>query len=94
MPDGLLCPNDLFAIGLMDHLRVKQNIKIPDDIAVVGFDDIPMAGWDGNALTTVRLPIRRMAERTADTIARHIEGYEPMDETLWIPCRIVARSTA
>ena len=94
MPDGLLCPNDLFAIGLMDRLRLDFGILIPDDIAVVGFDDIPMAEWESNALTTVRLPIRRMAERAADTIARHFDGHDAMDETLWIPCRLVARSSA
>ena len=94
MPEALLCPNDLFAIGLMDRLRAKHGVRFPDDLAVIGFDDIPMAAWESVALTTVRLPVNRMAHRAADVIARHIAGQETLDETVWIPCRINARATA
>ncbi|UWR38413.1 LacI family DNA-binding transcriptional regulator [Sulfitobacter sp. W074] len=93
-PDGLLCPNDLFAIGLMDRLRARAGMRFPEDIAVIGFDDIPMGAWEGNSLTTVRLPIGQMADRTAEVIARNNSGTKVLDETIWIPCRIVARSSA
>ena len=94
VPEALLCPNDLFAIGLMDRLRSRAGMRFPEDMAVIGFDDIPMGAWEGNSLTTVRLPISRMADRTAEVIARSISKGEKLDETLWIPCRIVARSSA
>lgn len=94
MPDALLCPNDLFAIGLMDRLRKRHSTRFPNDLAIIGFDDIPMAAWEGVALTTVRLPIGRMADRTAEVIARHIAGEDALDETVWFPCRIIARATA
>jgi DNA-binding LacI/PurR family transcriptional regulator len=94
MPDGMLCPNDLFAIGLMDRLRARAGTRFPDDMAVIGFDDIPMGAWEGNSLTTVRLPISRMAARAAEVIARSNSEDEALDETIWIPCRIVARSSA
>lgn len=94
MPGGMLCPNDLFAIGLMDRLRSRMGMRFPEDIAVIGFDDIPMANWDGNTLTTVRLPVSRMAERAAEIIERNLSGQETQEETIWMPCRIVARSSA
>ncbi|WP_394196984.1 LacI family DNA-binding transcriptional regulator [Litoreibacter albidus] len=93
-PDGLLCPNDLFAIGFMDRLRKASGASFPDDIKVVGFDDIPMANWEGNQLTTIRLPVSAMASRAADLITRISTNAEVVEEKIWIPCRLVQRASA
>lgn len=93
-PDGVLCPNDLFAIGLMDRLRTLRGAKFPQDIRVVGFDDIPMADWASNRLTTIRLPVSAMAARASELIARITSGDEPVQERIWIPCRLVERASA
>ena len=88
--DGMLCPNDLFGIGLMDALRGRFGCRIPDDIAVVGFDDIPMAAWQSYALTTVRLPIEEMADRGLQAIVERAIN-EPVQE--WVPCQLIMRHT-
>lgn len=94
LPDGILCPNDLFAIGFMDRLRTSRKARFPEDISIVGFDDIPMADWEGNRLTTIRLPVSAMASRAAELIARIISDDEPVQERIWIPCRLVERASA
>ncbi|MEM8662698.1 MAG: LacI family DNA-binding transcriptional regulator [Pseudomonadota bacterium] len=92
--DGVLCPNDLFAIGLMDRLRHGLGCKVPDDVAVVGFDDIPMAQWTAHDLTTVRLPIERMTDRAVNEIVE-IGQEGLLDPTrIWVPCRLVERRSA
>lgn len=94
LPDGILCPNDLFAIGLMDRLRSCKGSRFPQDTRVVGFDDIPMADWIGNQLTTIRLPVSAMATRAAEVIARIIGEQEAVQEKIWIPCRLTERASA
>lgn len=94
LPDGILCPNDLFSIGLMDRLRSSKGIEAPRDIRVVGFDDIPMAAWEGNKLTTVRLPVSAMAARAAEAINKIAANEETVQDRIWIPCRLIERNTA
>ncbi|WP_176442882.1 LacI family DNA-binding transcriptional regulator [Tropicimonas sediminicola] len=94
MPDGFLCPNDLFAIGLMDRLRAASGLRFPEDMKVVGFDDIPMAEWESNQLTTIRLPVHAMAKRAAEVITRMVVEGEKVEEKIWIPCRLIERGSA
>lgn len=67
-PDGVFCVTDLIACGFMDAARHGFGLSIPDDLCVVGFDDIEQASWTSYDLTTFRQPI----EQVADHIARLI----------------------
>jgi DNA-binding LacI/PurR family transcriptional regulator len=55
--DGVFCTTDLTALGVMDGLRSRLGKRIPQDVSVIGFDDIPQASWELYQLTTVRQPI-------------------------------------
>lgn len=59
-PTGLVCASDLMAIGALREAR-RRRVRVPDDLSVVGFDDIPMAGYCAPALTTLAQPIAEMA---------------------------------
>jgi DNA-binding LacI/PurR family transcriptional regulator len=59
--DGVFCATDLLALGFLDVARQEFGRRIPEDISIVGFDDIPQAGWLGYSLTTIRLPHRDLA---------------------------------
>ncbi len=64
LPDIIVCENDALAIGAMDAIRHGLGLRVPDDIAVIGFDDVPLAMSPPNyQLTTYRQPITAMAER-------------------------------
>ncbi|NTS31846.1 substrate-binding domain-containing protein [Phyllobacterium sp. BT25] len=56
-PDAVFCVNDLMAFGLMDAARHEFGRRIPDDLCVVGFDDIEQSGWSSYALTTFTQPV-------------------------------------
>lgn len=64
LPDALFCINDIMAMGAMDYLRIRLGVRIPDDLMVAGFDDIPDARRLAYRLTTVRQPIEGMVDET------------------------------
>lgn len=67
--DAIFCENDIMALAAVDVLRAS-GVRVGADIAVVGFDDIPMAAWESYRLTTFRQPIRRMVAETLDLLDR------------------------
>lgn len=67
LPDAVFCANDIMAIALLDAVRVTS-VSVPEDMAVIGFDDIPMAAWEAYQLTTMRQPLRRMLKQAVEMI--------------------------
>ncbi|CAG9295872.1 LacI family transcriptional regulator [Celerinatantimonas diazotrophica] len=60
-PDGVFCVTDLIACGFIDVARHEFGLRIPEDICVIGFDDIGQASWVGYQLTTFAQPLSEMA---------------------------------
>lgn len=60
-PDGLFCVTDLLALGFMDTAREEFRLRVPEDICIVGFDDIEQADWHSYRLTTFAQPLEAMA---------------------------------
>jgi DNA-binding LacI/PurR family transcriptional regulator len=72
-PTAVLAMSDMAAIGLMAAAR-EAGVQVPEDLSVVGFDDIPMAAWTNPALTTVRQPIADKGRLAASLLIRLLEG--------------------
>lgn len=70
-PDAIFCVNDVLALGAIDGAR-GLGVKIPDDLWVVGYDDIELASWGGYDLTTVRQPMEEMIGCGIDLLLRRI----------------------
>ncbi|MFC7587229.1 LacI family DNA-binding transcriptional regulator [Nonomuraea antimicrobica] len=75
-PRALVCANDEIAIGVVLAL-LDRGHRVPQDVAVTGFDDIPMAGLPVSGLTTVHQPMRELGRETARLLLRDIEGSGP-----------------
>lgn len=60
-PDGVFCVTDLMACGFMDEARHRFSLKIPEDLCLVGYDNIPQAGWSSYNLTTFAQPVEQFA---------------------------------
>jgi LacI family transcriptional regulator len=73
---ALFAFNDISAIGAVRALR-EAGLRVPEDVSVVGFDDIQSAGFQSPPLTTVRQPLRKMGEVAADMLLRRIASPEP-----------------
>jgi LacI family transcriptional regulator len=91
--DGVFAHNDLMAVGVLDGLRAAGR-GVPDDVAVVGFDDISIASHTRPALTTVRQPSREMGEAAATMLLANLTGEPMPTEPLVLPTRLVIRESA
>lgn len=78
-PDILVCENDALAMGAIDALRFEHGLRTPDDIAVTGFDDVPMASNPNYQLTTYRQPLTAMAEGLVDVLKGETERADLVD---------------
>jgi LacI family transcriptional regulator len=72
-PDALFVGNDHMAFAVLDVLRHELGLDVPGDVAVVGYDDVPLAAWPAYDLTTLRQPVARMVEATVETLLARIE---------------------
>ncbi|KKB09119.1 substrate-binding domain-containing protein [Devosia chinhatensis] len=67
-PDGVFCVTDLLALGFMDAAVHEFGLRIPDDLCVVGFDDIEQADWQSYRLTTFAQPLKAMADQVLELL--------------------------
>lgn len=91
-PDALICGHDAFAVMLMKRL-VEKGIRIPEDIAIVGFDDDPCAGLATPPLTTVHQPARRIAAEAVKTLAWRIENPDAPPRRIFVPATLIERGS-
>lgn len=84
--------NDQMAIGVM-HAFAEAGVRIPEDISVVGFDDIPESGYLNPGLTTVKQDFRVLGQRAIDLVTKTLEG-SPANVPLLAPELIIRASTA
>ncbi len=73
---ALFAFNDISAIGAVRALR-EAGRRVPEDVSVIGFDDIPSAAFQNPALTTVRQPLHTMGMLAAETLVRQLESPSP-----------------
>ena len=92
-PDAIFCTSDLMAFGAMDAARRVFGLRIPEDLSIVGFDNIPMASWGGYDLTTAAQPGEKMVEATVDLLLRSIQNQSPGTVTLKMITELVVRSS-
>lgn len=92
--DAVFCANDIIAIGAMGAARGPLGLRVPEDLSVVGFDDIAMAGWPSHDLTTVRQPMGQMIEQVGVEVARVLSEDATEPQQHFLPGRLVLRGSA
>lgn len=93
-PDAIFVANDHMAFSVMDVLRGELKLRIPEDISVVGYDDVPEASWGGYNLTTVTQPSTEMVEATVAILLDQVEQREVVRSAAVLPARLVVRGSA
>jgi LacI family transcriptional regulator, xylobiose transport system transcriptional regulator len=91
-PTAVFAANDLQALGVYEAAR-RAGLRIPEDLSVVGFDDLPLAQWCGPALTTVRQPLRQMGAAAANTALIQAAGEQPEYSRIELPTTLVVRDS-
>lgn len=93
-PDAIFCANDIMALGALDAARRTLGLRVPDDVSIIGFDDIPAASWKNYALTTVRQRRQRMVDVAIDALFARIEDQRVPFGIRLVPGELVVRETA
>jgi DNA-binding LacI/PurR family transcriptional regulator len=91
-PSAILCANDSMALGAINKLH-QESLAVPDDISIVGFDDIDMARQITPALTTVSAPVNEIAACAFKLLQRLIDGKPLENMHIALAARLVARET-
>ena len=93
-PDAVFCANDLMAIGALDAVR-ELGLRVPDDIRIVGFDDIEAASLVSPALTTIANPAYETGWTAGNLVLdRLLHRHTGPRRTLTLPCRLIVRATS
>jgi len=91
-PDAVFATSDTMALGALRALRTK-NIKVPEDIALVGYDDLPPAVQADPPLTTIRQRITQSGELAIETLLQHIENPQRPPRQLSLPIELIVRES-
>lgn len=92
-PEAIFCASDLVCAGVMDSARYEYHLKIPQDLAIIGFDDIELAAYSSYCITSFAQPMDEMIDKICNLILTPEEHDTTPNLTLF-PCTLVTRTTA
>lgn len=91
-PTAIFASNDVMAMGVMDAVR-NRGLRVPEDISVVGFDDIPQASLVRPALTTINQPLEKMGRVATQVLLSMLENPEKETTRIELPTQLVIRDS-
>ena len=91
-PTGIFCFNDEMAIGVL-HAARQHGLRVPDDVSVIGFDDIRFAQYGDPPLTTVRQPMRELGEATVRLLLNILRGNVKDAVSVTLPHALIIRGS-
>lgn len=91
---AVVCANDGMALGAMDAARFACGLRVPEDISIVGFDDVSSARRPPYKLTTVRQPVEDMARNVVQLLVERIDNPQLAPQVLLLPGELMLRNSA
>lgn len=91
-PTAIFALTDVIAVGVL-HAAAELDLRLPDDLSVMGFDDIPLASYVIPPLTTVAQPIYEMGQTAVEILMRHLRDRDAPLETIKLDTQIVMRKS-
>ena len=92
-PTAAFVGNDHMAFAVMDALRFKLGLRVPDDVSIAGFDDVPIAAWPAYDLTSYRQPINRMVAQTVDLLLTRIDDPAALPQKVKLRGELILRGS-
>ena len=93
-PEALFVANDHMAVAVMDMARYEFGLKIPEDLSIVGYDDVGPARWTSYGITSMSQPLKRMVEATVDILMDQIASGEIEAEHRILNGELIVRTSA
>ena len=96
MPDAVFVASDHMAFAVMDTLRFELKLRVPQDVSVVGFDNVPQADWGAYRLTTFEQPVDPMIEATVGLLQEYLRDDDgnPEARNVVVPGALIVRESA
>lgn len=92
-PDAIFVCNDHMAFAVMDIIRFSYGLRIPEDIAIIGYDDVPPASWGAYSLTTMRQSTDEMVEACVKTLLHSIQTNSTERKSVVIDSPLIIRNS-
>jgi LacI family transcriptional regulator len=94
LPDGIFCANDLLALGVMQSLTMTHTFRIPQDVALIGYDDIDFAVSAVVPLSSIRQPTEALGRTAIELLSEEVESQSPTHRSvIFTPELVVRQST-
>jgi LacI family transcriptional regulator, galactose operon repressor len=93
LPSAVFVASDTVALGALQAIR-QRGLQVPEDLALVGFDDIPLAGFLDPSLTTVRLPAFGLGWGAAELLIRIINNEDVMEKGIILETELIVRASS
>ncbi|MFA6959278.1 MAG: GntR family transcriptional regulator [Opitutaceae bacterium] len=91
-PQAVICLHDLIALNALKRCE-ERGWKVPADVAIVGFDDLPASASSRPPLTTVHQPLMEAGRRAVELLVRQLKGEELVNHHERLPCRLIERAS-
>lgn len=92
-PDSIFFTDDIMACGGLDAARYHYNLSVPDELGIIGVDDIQLASSPAYQLTTIKQPFERMVTACIETLFQQIAEPELDTQEIVFPCELVVRKS-
>ena len=93
LPEALFCSGDIIALGAMDALRSQLGLRVPEDISVIGFDDIAESDWLSYSLTTIAQPVEEMVNAACNALIIMVENPGEKPPRMVFDCVLCQRNS-
>ncbi len=90
---GVFCPSDTLALGVLDALRTNYAVRVPEEIGLIGYDDIPQAAWEFAKLTTIKQSAEDFAAATVNMLKARISDPDGSPKNHLIDVSLVGRGS-
>jgi DNA-binding LacI/PurR family transcriptional regulator len=93
IPDAVFVANDHMAFAVLDTLRNELGLRVPEDVAVIGFDNVPQAAWGGYSLTTIEQDLDLMTDAAVSILINQLSNGDNTVRQILTPVRMIDRAT-
>ncbi len=91
-PTAIFAMSDMMAYGAMNAVR-SRGLRIPEDISIIGFDNLEFSACTWPPLTTVRLPFQEIGQTACQTAVTLLKGESPAEYARYLPCNLIERDS-
>ncbi len=92
LAESYFCGDDVLSIGVLSALK-DLNLSVPDDVGIIGFNDMEMSSWENIALTTIHQPIKQIVNSSVELMVAMLDDPNRYPEARLFPCKVIERGT-